>query len=126
MEQLRCGLLAGRLLIPDLVVADAPAAAEAGVTLSVHDIVVAIEIASPTTRVTDKKMKPLLYAAVGIAHYWRLEPAPASATSRAALHRPPRPGWRANRPHRAVPPRPRPRRTAPVTRGSARRRPAPS
>lgn len=65
------------LLIPDLVVADAAAAAKAGVTLSAHDIVVAIEIASPSTRVTDKKMKPSLYAAAGIAHYWRLELEPA-------------------------------------------------
>ncbi|MEV7940849.1 Uma2 family endonuclease [Kitasatospora sp. NPDC088264] len=65
------------LLIPDLVVADADAAAKAGVTLSAHDIVVAIEIASPSTRVTDKKMKPSLYAAAGIPHYWRLELEPA-------------------------------------------------
>lgn len=65
------------LLIPDLVVADAAAAAEAGTTLSAHDIVVAIEIASPSTRVTDKKMKPSLYAAAGIPHYWRLELEPA-------------------------------------------------
>ncbi|WSL77824.1 Uma2 family endonuclease [Kitasatospora sp. NBC_01266] len=61
------------LLIPDLVVADADAAADAGTTLSAHGIVVAIEIASPSTRVTDKKMKPALYAAAGIPHYWRLE-----------------------------------------------------
>lgn len=65
------------LLIPDLVVADAVAAAEAGTTLSAHDIVVAIEIASPSTRVADKKMKPSLYAAAGIPHYWRLELEPA-------------------------------------------------
>ncbi len=65
------------LLIPDLVVADAAAAAEANITLSAHDIVVAIEIASPSTRVTDKKMKPSLYAAAGIEHYWRLELDPA-------------------------------------------------
>ncbi|AUG80346.1 hypothetical protein CFP65_5651 [Kitasatospora sp. MMS16-BH015] len=65
------------LLIPDLVVADAAAAAEAGTTLSAHDVVVAIEIASPSTRVTDKKLKPSLYAAAGIPHYWRLELDPA-------------------------------------------------
>ena len=65
------------LLIPDLVVADAAAAADAGITLSAHNIVVAIEIASPSTRVTDKKMKPSLYAAAGIPHYWRLELDPA-------------------------------------------------
>ncbi|MGK4586160.1 Uma2 family endonuclease [Kitasatospora sp. HPMI-4] len=65
------------LLIPDLVVADAAAAADAGTTLSAHDVAVAIEIASPSTRVTDKKMKPALYAAAGIEHYWRLELEPA-------------------------------------------------
>ncbi|MGW2545247.1 Uma2 family endonuclease [Kitasatospora sp. NPDC001574] len=65
------------LLIPDLVIADAAAAAEAGTTLSAHDIVVAIEIASPSTRVTDKKMKPSLYAAADIRHYWRVELDPA-------------------------------------------------
>ncbi len=65
------------LLIPDLVVADADAAADAGVTLSAHDIAVAVEIASPSTRVTDRKMKPALYAAAGIPHYWRLELEPA-------------------------------------------------
>lgn len=36
-----------------------------------------IEIASPSTRVTDKKMKPSLYAAAGIPHYWRVELDPA-------------------------------------------------
>ncbi|WP_030274425.1 Uma2 family endonuclease [Streptomyces sp. NRRL B-24484] len=61
------------LLIPDLVVVDAAAAAEASTTLSAHDVLVAIEIASPSTRVTDRKMKPSLYAAAGIPHYWRLE-----------------------------------------------------
>ncbi|WP_053650080.1 Uma2 family endonuclease [Streptomyces sp. XY431] len=57
--------------------ADAGAAAEAGTTLNADDIVVAIEIASPSTRVTDKKMTPALYAAAGIPHYWRLELEPA-------------------------------------------------
>ncbi|MCP2314017.1 Uma2 family endonuclease [Kitasatospora paracochleata] len=65
------------LLIPDLAIADAAATAEAGTTLNADAIVVAIEIASPSTRVTDKKMKPFLYAAAGIEHYWRLEPDPA-------------------------------------------------
>ncbi|MFD9099414.1 Uma2 family endonuclease [Streptomyces collinus] len=32
-----------------------------------------MEIASPSTRVTDRKMKPALYAAAAIPHYWRLE-----------------------------------------------------
>ncbi|MFC8720823.1 Uma2 family endonuclease [Kitasatospora sp. NPDC057198] len=65
------------LLIPDLVVADAAAAAEAGATLHADDVVVAIEIASPSTRVIDRRTKPGLYAAAGIPHYWRLDLDPA-------------------------------------------------
>ncbi|GAA1922614.1 hypothetical protein GCM10009716_33880 [Streptomyces sodiiphilus] len=66
------------LLIPDIVVADAAAAADAELTLDPHGILAVIEIASPSTRVTDRKMKPILYAAAGIADYWRveLEPVP--------------------------------------------------
>jgi Uma2 family endonuclease len=65
------------LLIPDLVIADAAAAGKAGTTLSAHDIAVVIEIASPSTRVADKRLKPSLYAAAGIPQYWRLELDPA-------------------------------------------------
>lgn len=65
------------LLIPDLVVADADAAAVAGVTLHAADLVLVVEIASPSTRVAERKMKPALYAAAGIPHYWRLELEPA-------------------------------------------------
>ncbi|MFJ8078734.1 Uma2 family endonuclease [Streptomyces sp. NPDC096176] len=54
------------------------AAAEAGLAIDAHDVLLVVEIASPSTRVTDRTMKPSLYAAAGIAHYWRLdlEPAP--------------------------------------------------
>ncbi|MEU2511730.1 Uma2 family endonuclease [Streptomyces syringium] len=65
------------LLIPDIAVVDAEAAASAGLTVDAHDVLVVIEIASPSTRVTDRKMKPALYAAAGIPHYWRLELDPA-------------------------------------------------
>ncbi|MGX8907979.1 Uma2 family endonuclease [Streptomyces netropsis] len=64
------------LLIPDIAVVDAEAAASAGLTVDAHDVLVVIEIASPSTRVTDRKLKPALYAAAGIPHYWRLELAP--------------------------------------------------
>ncbi|MEU8138645.1 Uma2 family endonuclease [Streptodolium elevatio] len=65
------------LFIPDLVVADADAAAAADTTLRADDVVLVVEIASPSTRVSDRKMKPALYAAAGIPHYWRLELEPA-------------------------------------------------
>ncbi|MFE3688062.1 Uma2 family endonuclease [Streptomyces sp. NPDC059095] len=66
------------LLIPDIAIVDASAAATAEATTDAHDVLVVVEIASPSTRVADRKMKPHLYAAAGIAHYWRveLEPAP--------------------------------------------------
>ncbi|MFE1856263.1 Uma2 family endonuclease [Streptomyces sp. NPDC059489] len=31
-----------------------------------------MEIVSPSTRVTDRKMKPALYATAGIPRYWRM------------------------------------------------------
>ncbi|MFF8787447.1 Uma2 family endonuclease [Streptomyces sp. NPDC015125] len=65
------------LLIPDIAVCDADAAADADPTVPAHDVLLVVEIASPSTRVTDRKMKPALYAAAGIAHYWRLELEPA-------------------------------------------------
>ncbi|MFF4551343.1 Uma2 family endonuclease [Streptomyces sp. NPDC001435] len=66
------------MLIPDIVVADADAAAAAGLSIDAHDVVLVVEIASPSTRVTDRKMMHSLYATAGIPHYWclELEPAP--------------------------------------------------
>ncbi|MEU1601050.1 Uma2 family endonuclease [Streptomyces sp. NPDC005708] len=65
------------MLIPDIVVADADATAAAGLSINAHDVLLVVEIASPSTRVTDRKMKPALYATAGIPHYWRLELEPA-------------------------------------------------
>lgn len=65
------------LLIPDLAIIDAAAAEESGVAVPAHDVLAVVEIASPSTRVTDRKLKPALYAAAGIAHYWRIELEPA-------------------------------------------------
>ncbi|MEV1048734.1 Uma2 family endonuclease [Streptomyces sp. NPDC049916] len=64
------------LLIPDLVVIDATASAEV-TAVPAHDVLLAVEIASPSTRVTDRKLKPQLYAAADIRHYWRIELEPA-------------------------------------------------
>lgn len=65
------------LLIPDIVVVDATADLT-GTTVSAHDVLAVVEIASPSTRITDRKLKPGLYAAAGVAHFWRLdlEPVP--------------------------------------------------
>ncbi len=61
------------LLIPDLVVADANAAATADLTLHGRDVLIAIEVTTPCTRVADTVLKSAMYAAAGIPHYWRLE-----------------------------------------------------
>nr|WP_011265278.1 Uma2 family endonuclease [Streptomyces sp. FQ1]AAX51383.1 unknown [Streptomyces sp. FQ1] len=65
------------LLIPDLAVIDAVAAEESPVAVPAQDVLAVVEIASPSTRVTDRKLKPALYAAAGIEHYWRIELEPA-------------------------------------------------
>ncbi|MFE5899882.1 Uma2 family endonuclease [Streptomyces sp. NPDC056488] len=65
------------LLIPDLALVDAAAAREAVTAVAAHDVLMVVEIASPSTRVTDRKLKPALYAAAGIEHYWRIELEPA-------------------------------------------------
>ncbi|MFG2824813.1 Uma2 family endonuclease [Kitasatospora sp. NPDC048365] len=61
------------LLVPDLVLADTAAAAGSAATLDAGGVVVAIEIPSPSTRAVAKALKPSLYAAAGVPHYWRVE-----------------------------------------------------
>lgn len=64
------------LMIPDLAVV-AEGVDLSGVTVHAQDVIAVVEIASSATRVADRKMKPALYAAAGIEHYWRLELEPA-------------------------------------------------
>jgi Uma2 family endonuclease len=44
--------------------------------LQPQQVVLAVEIVSPSTRRRDRLEKPALYATAGIAHYWRIEPGP--------------------------------------------------
>ncbi|MCT6782264.1 Uma2 family endonuclease [Streptomyces sp. CS7] len=73
------------LLIPDLVVIDAMASAEV-TAVPAQDVLLVVEIASPSTRVTDRKLKPPLYEAAGIRHYWRIELDPAPRLLAGDLH----------------------------------------
>ncbi|MFF3728619.1 Uma2 family endonuclease [Streptomyces erythrochromogenes] len=50
---------------------------ESGVAVSARHVLAVVEIASPSTRVTYRKLRPSLYAAAGIEHYWRIELEPA-------------------------------------------------
>ncbi|MFF7755742.1 Uma2 family endonuclease [Streptomyces sp. NPDC007971] len=71
-------VIPGGMLIPDIGVADADATAAAVLSIDAHDVVLVMEIALPSTRVTGREMEPALYAAAGIPHYWRLELVPAA------------------------------------------------
>lgn len=42
-------------------------------TLSAGDVLLTVEIVSPSSEVTDRITKPALYAEAGIAAYWRVE-----------------------------------------------------
>lgn len=58
-------------LIPDLVVARRVQEYRAEVPAS--EVVLVVEIVSPSTRAADRHTKPVEYAAAGIPHFWRVE-----------------------------------------------------
>jgi Uma2 family endonuclease len=61
------------MFIPDVVVIPF-AVVEAGPTLvSAADVLLAIEILSPSSRTMDRLVKPASYAKAGISNYWRVE-----------------------------------------------------
>jgi Uma2 family endonuclease len=63
-------------VIPDVVVARESAVLAGGALLSASDVRLVVEIVSPSTRMMDRRIKPEIYAAAGIANFWRLEPRP--------------------------------------------------
>ena len=62
-----------RSFIPDVLVATDEAARRRGRLYSPHEVVLAIEIVSPTSTSMDRITKPALYATAGIPYYWRIE-----------------------------------------------------
>ncbi|MFJ4013968.1 Uma2 family endonuclease [Streptomyces sp. NPDC090026] len=71
--------LDGRALaVPDVTVVRAAAAAGDRTFVDAGDVLLAVEIATAGTVVTDRFTRPALYAEAGIRHLWRLdlEPAP--------------------------------------------------
>lgn len=70
-------ILPSGLVVPDIVVADAGATAEDGVSLDADAVQLVVELVSPGNKTMDRKLKPLLYAEAAIPHYWRLEFDPA-------------------------------------------------
>ncbi|MFP5220625.1 MAG: Uma2 family endonuclease [Actinomycetes bacterium] len=59
---------------PDLFVCRSEAV-DAG-RVSARDVLLAVEVMSPSSVATDRVAKPAQYAAAGIPHYWRIEPDP--------------------------------------------------
>ena len=76
VEAMGVRIRSGTLLIPDVVVArtDALVAADAGVLAAV-DVLLVVEVVSPSSQTQDRITKPTLYAEAGLAAYWRVEPA---------------------------------------------------
>jgi Uma2 family endonuclease len=59
--------------IPDILVVDRAAAREAGTLAGPSMVDLVVEVVSPSTVTTDRRVKPEKYAAAGIPTYWRLE-----------------------------------------------------
>ncbi|MGY1451672.1 Uma2 family endonuclease [Streptomyces sp. SS8] len=70
-------ILPSGLVVPDLVVADAGATVEDGVSVDAEAVQLVVELVSPGNRTVDRKFKPMLYAEAAIPHFWRLEFDPA-------------------------------------------------
>lgn len=63
-----------RSFIPDVLVVTRAAAEPDPLIFEPAEVVLAVEIVSPTSISIDRVLKPSLYAGVGIGSYWRIEP----------------------------------------------------
>jgi Uma2 family endonuclease len=62
-----------RSLTPDVLVVTAGADAREPSTFHPHEVLLAVEIVSPSSVTMDRVAKPALYAQAGIPYYWRVE-----------------------------------------------------
>ena len=62
-----------RSLLPDLQVVFADVRSRHDSWLPPREVVVAVEVVAPTSKVMDRITKPAMYAAAGIPYYWRVE-----------------------------------------------------
>jgi Uma2 family endonuclease len=60
--------------IPDVVVVRKEVVKTVGLMFSPSDILLAVEVVSPSTKMRDRMFKAEAYAKAGIPNYWRIEP----------------------------------------------------
>jgi len=60
-------------MIPDVLVATDTAAQRGSHYYAPHEVMLAVEIVSPSSKKMDRILKPAVFAAAGIPFYWRIE-----------------------------------------------------
>jgi Uma2 family endonuclease len=73
LEAVNVALPGGKLLVPDVVVAAADAAARATTRIPCEAVLAVVEVVSPSTVSMDRAIKPVMYAEALIPVYWRVE-----------------------------------------------------
>ena len=81
-ETLGIQLAKNTMVIPDIVVVRADAPSLRASLLRPRDVLLVVEVVSPSSTVRDRTEKPYLFAEAGIPSFWRVETAPYRGRTR--------------------------------------------